>query len=34
MSIEKALEELKSLPLESLTKLREIIEEIEEEKKQ
>lgn len=32
MSIEKALEELKSLPLESLTKLREIIEEIEEEK--
>ena len=32
MSIEKALEELKSLPLESLTKLKEIIEEIEKEK--
>lgn len=32
MSIEKALKELKSLPLESLTKLKEIIEEIEKEK--
>ena len=33
MNVNKALEELKSLPLESLTKLKEIIERIEEEKK-